>query len=133
MKERMYHGHRASNGDTTVNVNENDRMRALPEKFDLVNHSPTGFEWGYPGSGPSQLAFAMLFDALDGDVARVRQNYHPFKDAVIARLSPTWALSKANVVRWVEEWEARHKRPADDRQWQPGDKDDDLPREGTLR
>lgn len=28
----------------------------------IVRHSPTGFEWGYGGSGPAQLALAILFD-----------------------------------------------------------------------
>ena len=32
--------------------------RALDPRFDLWNHSPTGFEWGYGGSGPAQLALA---------------------------------------------------------------------------
>lgn len=27
------------------------------------NHSPDGFEWGYAGSGPAQLALAILLDA----------------------------------------------------------------------
>ena len=27
----------------------------------LKNHSPTGFSWGYGGSGPSQLALAIAF------------------------------------------------------------------------
>lgn len=26
----------------------------------LINHSPDGFNWGYLGSGPSQLALALL-------------------------------------------------------------------------
>jgi len=29
----------------------------------LWNHSPDGFEWGYHGSGPAQLALAILYDA----------------------------------------------------------------------
>ena len=32
----------------------------LPPRFDLKNHSPDGFSWGYRGSGPAQLALAML-------------------------------------------------------------------------
>ena len=28
----------------------------------IRNHSPDGFEWGYPGSGPAQLALAILLD-----------------------------------------------------------------------
>lgn len=32
----------------------------LPPRYDLRNHSPSGFEWGYNGSGPAQLALAIL-------------------------------------------------------------------------
>ena len=34
--------------------------RLLRPRFDIVNHSPDGFSWGYVVSGPSQLAIAML-------------------------------------------------------------------------
>lgn len=42
-----------------------------------VNHSPDGFAWGYGGSGPGQLAFAILL-ALAGEKA-ARANYMRFK------------------------------------------------------
>lgn len=35
----------------------------LPLRTDLVNHSQ-GFEWGYAGSGPAQLALAILADYM---------------------------------------------------------------------
>lgn len=38
--------------------------RRLKMRLDLVNKSPTGFEWGYCGSGPWQLALALLADAF---------------------------------------------------------------------
>lgn len=34
----------------------------LPLYLDYCNKSPSGFSWGYSGSGPHQLAFAILFD-----------------------------------------------------------------------
>jgi hypothetical protein len=34
--------------------------RHLPLRLDLANHSPTGFAWGYGGSGPAQLALAII-------------------------------------------------------------------------
>lgn len=50
----------------------------------LRNHSPTGFCWGYSGSGPAQLSLALLLragvephDALD--------LYQAFKAAHVAR------------------------------------------------
>jgi hypothetical protein len=37
----------------------------LDPRLSSVNHSPTGFGWGYWGSGPAQLAFALIADALE--------------------------------------------------------------------
>ena len=34
--------------------------KPLGPRLDLFNHSPTGFEWGYFGSGPAQLALAIV-------------------------------------------------------------------------
>jgi Family of unknown function (DUF6166) len=50
----------------------------------LVNHSPTGFSWGYGGSGPAQLALAVLLELTDE--ASALATYQDFKWAVIARL-----------------------------------------------
>ena len=41
--------------------------RRLNPRLDLWNHSPTGFEWGYCGSGPAQLALAILADHCGND------------------------------------------------------------------
>lgn len=45
------------------------------------NHSPDGFNWGYGGSGPSQLALAVTLK-LKGDY----KGYQEFKWNVIAGL-----------------------------------------------
>lgn len=34
----------------------------LKKSLKVVNHSPTGFQWGYQGSGPSQSALALLLE-----------------------------------------------------------------------
>ena len=34
------------------------------QSWKLYRHSPDGFEWGYAGSGPAQLALAILADYL---------------------------------------------------------------------
>ncbi len=71
----------------------------LDPRFDLWNHSPTGFEWGYDGSGPAQLALALLADHLgDGDEAIAWHQY--FKRAVVETLPPRhWALTSQQIVR----------------------------------
>lgn len=50
----------------------------------LRNHSPDGFNWGYGGSGPSQLALAVLLAVGGSEFALER--YHDFKSNVIARI-----------------------------------------------
>lgn len=75
----------------------------LPLRLDLANHSPTGFSWGYGGSGPSQLALAILAHALDDRNALDR--YQDFKWAFIAKLdqSKNFRISKADVIRILNE------------------------------
>ena len=50
----------------------------------VINHSPDGFNWGYGGSGPAQLALAILLKYLPEDDAR--RYYQDFKWNVIAKL-----------------------------------------------
>jgi Family of unknown function (DUF6166) len=57
----------------------------LNPRYDLVNRSPTGFCWGYNGSGPAQLALAILCDYLKNDKEALLL-YQDFKSLVIARL-----------------------------------------------
>ena len=59
--------------------------RRLNPRLDLWNHSPTGFEWGYCGSGPAQLALAILADHCGND-KQAFNFHHRFKWAVVAEL-----------------------------------------------
>lgn len=60
----------------------------------MRNHSPTGFNWGYGGSGPAQLALAILLDYYGPDAPEL-DLYQDFKFAVIAALSQDqdWTLT----------------------------------------
>jgi hypothetical protein len=58
--------------------------RPLDPRHDLRNHSPDGFEWGYGGSGPAQLALAILAD-YTGDDEQALRLYQSFKHRVIGR------------------------------------------------
>ena len=72
--------------------------RRLNPRLDLYNHSPTGFEWGYGGSGPAQLALAILADHLNDDEAAF--NLHQrFKWAVVAAFRPRrgWTLTSGEI------------------------------------
>lgn len=73
--------------------------RPLPLRLDMWSHSPTGFEFGYGGNGPAQLALAILADCC-GDEAAVA-HHQAFKWAVIARISGPVASLTATFVRDV--------------------------------
>lgn len=47
----------------------------------IMNHSPDGFNWGYGGSGPAQLALSIVLE-ITGTIS----GYQSFKWDVIARL-----------------------------------------------
>ncbi len=66
---------------------------AIDPRTDLRNHSPTGLEWGYCGSGPAQLALALLADHLRDD-ALALSLYQNFKRCVVARIERdlSWTL-----------------------------------------
>lgn len=69
--------------ERSVTVQRDGRSYPLNPRFDCVNHSPTGFNWGYGGSGPAQLSFAILADYF-GDVEAARVLYQDFKSSVVA-------------------------------------------------
>jgi hypothetical protein len=76
--------HRESgSGQSFITVCDGQKCRPLPLRLDLFNHSPTGFGWGYQGSGPAQLALALLADALGDDDLAVRL-HQAFKFKVVA-------------------------------------------------
>lgn len=64
-----------------------------------MRHSPTGFEWGYGGSGPADLAYALLADAVD--TATADQLYQDFKRAFVAHFADTWTISTYTIQTWV--------------------------------
>ena len=57
----------------------------LPPRTDLARFNRTGFEWGYAGPGPKQLALALLADHL-GDDARAMALAEPFMLGVVTSL-----------------------------------------------
>lgn len=104
---KRYEGVRTPAGVVVVRVDEADRTRPLPARLDLRAHSPGGMEWGYAGSGPAQLALAILADAVGPDAARAC--YQRFKFEVIARLAAEqWELSRAEVLAWYQTDQATH-------------------------
>jgi len=78
-----------------VLVTVNDRPLNL--HLEVCNHSPTGFEWGYHGSGPAQLALALLIEHLE-DSEQALTLHQSFKQQVVARLPYAgWRLTTTEI------------------------------------
>jgi len=99
-RDVVYVGYRRR-GDVIVEKPP-DQERLTPERsLELVNHSPSGFEWGYGGSGPAQLALALLLD-YTGDEAFALDHYQEFKTEVVSQLDCTgsdeyWRLTASEI------------------------------------
>lgn len=72
----------------------------LNSRLDLRNHSPTGFAWGYFGSGPAQLALALAADVLGDDHAALAI-YQAFKERFVSMLpgGRGWGPFSASEIR----------------------------------
>jgi hypothetical protein len=93
---KTYTGERTADG-CAVTVTDGGGPRGLDPRFDLRTHSPTGFEWGYGGSGPAQLALALAADVLDDDEAAL-DIYQRLKFRVVGRLAADgWTLTEAEL------------------------------------
>lgn len=74
--------------------------RILPTRLDWRNHSPDGFEWGYGGSGPAQLALAMLGALFPKPIAL--KWYQDFKFEWVAGFAHEgWQLDAETVRTWL--------------------------------
>jgi hypothetical protein len=75
----------------------------LPMRHDIRNHSPDGPEWGYCGSGPAQLALALLMHATRHR-RTAEQLYQRFKADVVAGLPHDgWEMSSVYILEWAAE------------------------------
>lgn len=80
----------------------------IPQRY--VYHSPDGFEWGYGGSGPSDLALNIL--ALFVPAPEAWRLHHDYTWDVIAKLPREGGVITAQSVRrWIDkQWAAGHAK-----------------------
>jgi hypothetical protein len=67
----------------------------------IVRHSPDGFEWGYGGSGPADLALSILTDVFGGRVELANLYYQEFKFDFVAGWGDTWVVYENVVSQWL--------------------------------
>jgi hypothetical protein len=94
---KVYAGRRTPRG-TKVTVDG----KPLDAKLGLLDFQADGFEWGYEGSGPSQLALAILSD-YGGDEMALR-NYRDFTHNIIAEIEDDeWTLTSEDIEQKAQE------------------------------
>lgn len=75
-------------------ANQPARPVRLDMRLDLWSHSPSGYEWGYQGSGPAQLALALAADAL-GDGERAVAIHQELKRYLVTDLPrECWSITR---------------------------------------
>lgn len=93
----VFKGHKTLLGSRYVTYGEVE----LPTLYELFAQSKDGFDWGYNGSAPTQLAFSMLYQLTNLEFAK--ENASKFANDVIRSLnSRDWLLSAADVLEWID-------------------------------
>ena len=102
---KAFVGIRDGNGLCHLYLKDGENLTKIPPDRSqaVYNHSPDGYEWGYSGSGPSQLALAIMLE-ITGNDRRALTLYHEFKFAVVSGMpSDYWSLPVETVQKWVIE------------------------------
>lgn len=112
-KFKVYIGESTGAGPQKVMVNECSRIKdvdsgeltsyelPLEPSLKLWNHSPDGFQWGYQGSGPAQLALAILLDLTDDPNYSVAA-HQEFKRAIIATAGKKFVITEPEIRDWMK-------------------------------
>src|ERR1700739_2437732 len=95
--ERFYCG--KASGEVTVR--EAGASRVLGPRPGSAGGKPRSFTWGRNETGATQLAFALLADALsdDGEARRWHQN---FRHRVIANFPERWTITRSRILAHVD-------------------------------
>lgn len=78
----------------------------LPLCLDIINHSPTGFSYGYEGSGCAQLALAIMICEFGRDLELHPVSYQEFKRGIIAKFpqNKPFELTTSEVKAWIQNY-----------------------------
>lgn len=114
MSNIIYQGRRVPNIIITATDEETKKTRMLnPCHSRAIRNHSQEFNWGYGGSGPSQLALALLLDAIGETPIEQRPSpetapvlaerwYTQFKNDHVSNWGDdTWRISRAEVMGWL--------------------------------
>ena len=83
-------------------VVDGDKVRPLPGYYRECNHSPDGFNWGYGGSGPAQLAYALLRHATNDQKEAWRFHQKLKWRLVSPQVEDRWQITRADLLEMLE-------------------------------
>jgi hypothetical protein len=99
----VYRGYRYKDAGPLVVTK--DGVVLSPEPSQKVwNHSPDGFQWGYGGSGPAQLALALLLDVAGGsdeDKRLAVRLHQDFKRDFVCGWGDKWEMTTEEIQIWL--------------------------------
>ena len=99
---KTYVGKRMAAGPCQASVVEKhaNGSESSRELHHVCRHSPDGFQWGYGGSGPADLALSVLADLIG--LKRAERLYQDFKWKFIAPVRGDLELREDEILAWVE-------------------------------
>lgn len=100
--ERIYTGYKSDDGDVTVTVNGG---YLPPRRYEYTQSKTGSYNWGYNGAGPTQLAYAILADAL-GQTSISHAKVTSFRDKINADIgqSNRWKFSQKQILEWSKKY-----------------------------
>jgi len=96
----IYKGHKINGGSGAQVVLRNGRPLSPRASQRLRCHSPDGFNWGYQGSGPAQLALALLYNVTQDKVMALRY-YQDFKRDRVSLWRDSWTVTDSDIRAWL--------------------------------
>jgi len=96
----IYRGYQYQEAGQLVVTKDGKPLSPVPSQK-LWNHSPDGFQWGYGGSGPAQLALALLLDVTEDRDLSISEHQH-FKRAFVAGWGDKWEITTEEIRSWIE-------------------------------
>lgn len=111
--ETEYYGNHGHQVFKRLYPDGNAEPLPLEPSLKLRNHSPTGFSWGYSGSGPAQLALALLLDATSVPETAERW-YQEFKSNIVAGwdFNGSWVIFRSDIISWLKLMASREPKPS---------------------
>ena len=93
-------------GEPVVTIDK--RLITPARSLAVVNHSPDGFAWGYGGSGPAQLALAIVLEFSESsDIAQRCHQEFKWQNIAPLAMDKDFRL-QVDVAHWVARWVARN-------------------------